>query len=306
MLDNNEFVQDSIGINLYYLRTVRLFCLNVELGLPDNYNEYKIRLGSIGEKCENLGRRIVNVSNGILSRDSLTSNIFVTPYTLPLESLTEKLFNVSIATDITQEELELSSGTPTKVTDEFVKDIENFNNEALMLVEKFSNLIEEILNKVNNQDMFSYIFPSYLNFMIYETSLFINQLNRINQRQRYNPTFVITSELSLNNSMLTIAVLINKLVDPGDEVIADESERFVIAFRESEDLYVKTPITPDNQTMLTSRAINLVTDFSNFIRECIEKLLNKNTYFIIEPTFLDNMYTSVNYFLYMLRYTPQY
>ena len=41
------------------------------------------------------------------------------------------------------------------------------------------------------------------------------------------------------------------------------------------------------------------------MEKCVRDLLTRNAYFIIEPIFLDNMYTQINFFQYILNYNKK-
>ena len=109
MLTEEEFLKESLNNNLYYLRTLRDFCINIELSFYDN-NEYKKRAGELASRSHELSREIVTATNGKVPSTGIEYEIFYTKYTLPIEKLTEKLFSINLATDITESQLSL---TPT-------------------------------------------------------------------------------------------------------------------------------------------------------------------------------------------------
>ena len=117
MLTEEEFYKESIDANLYYLRTLRDFCINIALSFYGN-NPYKERSETLAKKSQDLGREIVTLTNGKVPSKGFDYKIFYTEYTLPTEKLTEKLFNINIATDITESQLELTPTDTFEITDE--------------------------------------------------------------------------------------------------------------------------------------------------------------------------------------------
>ena len=101
MLTEEEFYKESIDANLYYLRTLRDFCINIELSFYGD-NPYKGRAALLARESQDLGREIVTLTNGKVPSKGLNYQIFYTEYTLPIERLTEKLFNLNLGTDITE------------------------------------------------------------------------------------------------------------------------------------------------------------------------------------------------------------
>lgn len=305
MLSEVNFVQESIAINLYYLRTLREFCLNIQTSLVPFEKGYISKAESIALSCERLGNDITSFASGMVSKEALDYQIYVTQYTLECEKLTEKLFNIDIDTGITEKELQLKSGEPKTVTQEMVDSMKRINAEAFSLADEFSKLCTEIVDKMEINELFSYSYIALTRFMIYETELFKSGLERLIQQFQIDPSSAANYEFYFNNSMRSIAIFIEKLVDPINEDIFDKAKWFENSFNEAEETYKTTPLTPDNQKALTEKETLLVKEFHNFMEECIKKLLAREAYFIIEPIFWDNMYTQINFFQYILNYNKK-
>lgn len=305
MLSEVNFVQESIAINLYYLRTLREFCLNIQTSLVPFEKGYISKAESIALSCERLGNDITSFASGMVSKEALDYQIYVTQYTLECEKLTEKLFNIDIDTGITEKELQLKSGEPKTVSKEMVDSMKRINAEAFSLADEFSKLCTEIVDKMEINELFSYSYIALTRFMIYETELFKSGLERLIQQFQIDPSSAANYEFYFNNSMRSIAIFIEKLVDPINEDIFDKAKWFENSFNEAEEAYKTTPLTPDNQKVLTEKETLLVKEFHNFMEECIKKLLAREVYFIIEPIFWDNMYTQINFFQYILNYNKK-
>lgn len=305
MLSEVNFVQESIAINLYYLRTLREFCLNIQTSLVPFEKGYISKAESIALSCERLGNDITSFASGMVSKEALDYQIYVTQYTLECEKLTEKLFNIDIDTGITEKELQLKSGEPKTVSKEMVDSMKRINAEAFSLADEFSKLCTEIVDKMEINELFSYSYIALTRFMIYETELFKSGLERLIQQFQIDPSSAANYEFYFNNSMRSIAIFIEKLVDPINEDIFDKAKWFENSFNEAEETYKTTPLTPDNQKALTEKETLLVKEFHNFMEECIKKLLAREVYFIIEPIFWDNIYTQINFFQYILNYNKK-
>lgn len=300
MLNKINFVQESIDINLYYLRTLREFCLNIQESLPPKDITYRNEAENIALSCESIGEELVKYADGRISQMAIDLQIYVTNYTLECEKLTEKLFGTNINTSITEKELSLNAGNIDSVSIELEQAIENINNESLNLTNRFIELSKIIYNKMIKNDIFSYSYPTMFQYMIYDAELFKAQLERLIRRNPLDPTYAINSEFYFNNSMKTICTFINKLIDQNNEELMKEAKNFFNLFEIAGKKYTNTILSPENQIILTNEEINLVEQFRKFLEECIKKTLAAEAYFIIEPIFLDNMYTQANYFLYIL------
>ena len=64
MLTDQEFVRESLITNLYYLRTLREYCARIEVSFPNKFQEYKTRSKELAKRCETIGSRLINLSDG--------------------------------------------------------------------------------------------------------------------------------------------------------------------------------------------------------------------------------------------------
>lgn len=300
MLSNEEIVMESINLNLYFLRSIREFCANIELSFLSNNQIYIDKAKEIALRCEEIGRELMKISNNKLSEKALEYQILITPYTLRCEELTEKLFDIKLATDITKIESNLKPGTVTNVTKELVNTIEDINNRSKVIVKDFTDLCNDINKKLVTNNLFSYSYPTMYEFMAYQASIFDIELDRLINKDKVDPLFAINYEFLGSNSMKTIALFINKLVNLKNKEIMEKSMEFANIFDEMSKLYSTVSLNPNSQKELTERQIKNVTDFKIFTEKCIKELFETDVYFIVEAIFLDNMLTKINYYLYIL------
>ena len=177
MLTEEEFYKESIDANLYYLRTLRDFCINIELSFYGD-NPYKGRAALLARESQDLGREIVTLTNGKVPSKGLNYQIFYTEYTLPIERLTEKLFNLNLGTDITEMQLKLTPTDTFEVNDELITTLTSFNDRATSIANEFINFAREIRDEMTSNNLFSYSYPTMYNFMIITIELYIGELNR--------------------------------------------------------------------------------------------------------------------------------
>ena len=202
MLDDVIFVTDSININLYFLRTLREFCLTIQLSSLDD-NEKDIQIAKdIALRCEELGRNLVLYSKGNVSQKALDYQVFFTEFTLPMEELTEKLFNVKLATDITREEMQLSSENSSYPSSEVVNNIMKFNEEALNICNQLRELCVSLFVRQRSNNLFLYIYPSLLLFMIREIDIYKLELERLINKSTVDPIYVADIELLYSSKIL--------------------------------------------------------------------------------------------------------
>ena len=300
MLTEEEFYKESIDANLYYLRTLRDFCINIELSFYGD-NLYKGRAALLARESQDLGREIVTLTNGKVPSKGLNYQIFYTEYTLPIERLTEKLFNLNLGTDITEMQLKLTPTDTFEVNDELITALTSFNDRATSIASKFINLAREIRDEMTSNNLFSYSYPTMYNFMIITIELYIGELNRLKERIRKDPIIALDTEYGYNITAYEITSFLRGLIDPNATSYIEVLNNILKEiYPELLEDYNSLPLSPENQQNLTERSIAVIRRIRLLISNMLRDLLDAKLYFIIEPLAIDNFYRNINYFLYAL------
>lgn len=302
MINDTLFVQQSLTDNLFYLRTIRDFTVNIEISLPVKYQSYIDTARDFRKRCDEYLEKVLELSNNTLLTIFWDTGIFITPYTLSTELLTEKLFGVDLNTVLTEEEEKLNTiqNAPTPTEDQLIV-IERLNNDAIILATNFFDYVSSILNDMLTQEVFSYSYPLFYNFMLREIGLYINDLKRINEKTSIDPIFVLGYESRYSLSMKNIAQFISGLADPSQEAIIQKAREFEQRFSEILDEYNQSNLDPTFQNELSQMTLATVQEFQDFLETIIKRILNKELYFIVEPLFWDNLFTFILYFNYLLQ-----
>ncbi len=300
MLTEEEFYKESIDANLYYLRTLRDFCINIELSFYGD-NPYKGRAALLARESQDLGREIVTLTNGKVPSKGLNYQIFYTEYTLPIERLTEKLFNLNLGTDITEMQLKLTPTDTFEVNDELITILTSFNDRATSIANEFINLAREIRGEMTSNNLFSYSYPTMYNFMIITIELYIGELNRLKERIRKDPIIALDTEYGYNITAYEITSFLRGLIDPNATSYIEVLNNILNEiYPELLEDYNSLPLSPENQQNLTERSIAVIRRIRLLISNMLRDLLDAKLYFIIEPLAIDNFYRNINYFLYAL------
>lgn len=304
MINDITFISQSLINNLFYLRTIRQFCLNIQLSFYKN-NENIINIAdNLGKRYEELGEEAINLANERVPNQILGSTSFITDFTLNLELLTEKLFDVYINTNLTTDEVNLngySDINKLQYDEEILSRISNLNKNAIELTNNFIDFCNYLRDSMINTNVFSYSYPLIYTYMIEEASLYLKDLERLQGKTSADPTYIINFEYYFSNSMMRISQFIIGLSDPTQTSIIMNADNYRKAFSNLMKKYQDAKLSPDTLKVLNEEAINLVESFVSFLRKIIEGILNQNYYFIVEPIFFDNLLTEAYYFLYLLK-----
>ena len=299
MLTDKEFFLQSLVANLYFLRTLREYAGRIGLSFPGIYQDYMNRAKELALRAEALDKQLEKYKNNSLPKYVIDSGIIVTPYTLELELLTEKLFGIEIDTTVTEAELNLVPGdlNPTK---EQVTEMEQINEEAYAIVNDFIEFANELHAKMENQEIFAFYYNTINLYLIEEANLYISSLERLKEKATVNPSYVINNQYFGTLGMQAIATFIRGEIDPIHKDIFDEANNFVIEYRNILAEYENMVLTPENQKNMTLNSLELAKRLKIFVEKCIQRLLKKEIYFISPPITKDNELTAVNFFIFGL------
>lgn len=300
MLSDVNFVTQTLTSNLYFLRTLREFATNIQLSFLDKNQEYIDTARDFGTRSEELGRVLIKYASSNVPVAAVNSNIFVTPYTLDAELLTEKLFNIDIDTTITEEETNIVGGVSNNVTPMMINDLMMVNKEALVLVTNFIDFCKDIIDKMQNNELFSYSYISLIEAMLVEMELYKSNLNRLIARESIDPGFVVNYEYLFNNLLSKLSSFVRGLVDPKNDIMIVRASAFANEFSLLANDYKNAIANPENYQELQKNTLDALNRFISFIINAITDVLDSNVYFIVEPIFLDNMLTTANYFKYII------
>ena len=301
MISNELLVQQSLINNLFYLRTLREFSINLELSFFENNQNYINTARDFGNRFEELGERTLTLAENRLAPQLLESGIFVTPYTLDSELLTEKLFGIDINTTLTETELSLTSGNSKQITQDIVDMVTKLNEDAYVVTQNFIDFVSAVLEEMINNEIFSSSYPLFYRYMILESNLYLEDLERLIKKTSADPVYIVGFQYYYLQVMKWQAQFIAGLSNPEQQSIIDQAREFEKEFELLMSNYDNSQISPEKTLIFNENALEIVERFKYFITSIIQGVLNSNLYFIIEPIFLDNLLTEVNYFIYLLK-----
>ncbi len=300
MLNEKEFYIESLRDHLYYLRTIREFCITIELSFYKNNLKYIEICQDFANKCDELGRVAISYTGGFVSKEALLNGIYVTEFSLPCEKLTEKLFGINIDTAFTEKELRLQEGINENINAELINKIKKLNEQALVFAKNFSTFCVEIKDKQDSNELFSFSYSDFFNYVFDEINTYISDLERIIRMEGISPIYAIGYEYNFCVTLEKTAKYLRDWVDVKSVDIFDMASFYVNSFDELINEYLKVSISPDMQQELANKTKDLLTDYQDFIKKILTRLINKELYFITPPVSIDNIYTSVNFYKFNL------
>ena len=300
MIDNKEIFNESLVNHIYYAGTIRSFCSTIGLTFFKNNQDYIDRAISLGYRATDIINKALLYLDKNLAKIILDNDVYITKYTKELDLLTEKLFDISLIIGV-DKDIEILKNRDTVNYDNVIGKIELLNNESLLLINDFKEYCSEVKTKLDNGELFSYLYPDFFNYMYDEISVYGRDIERIISKKDYTKFYLEEYVYYFNELLRESALYIRGFLDTREQDIFDMASYYINAFANLTEKYLK-----NKDDSLNIETEKLVTRYKEFIESIIEKLLKKEIYFITPPITLDNFLTNVNVYLYIIKYVRDY
>ena len=168
-----QFIQKSLGLNLFFLRIMKEHALILEAGIVPRNSELVKRAGELNNSFNELLKEAVKLADGNVSSAVLESEQIVTDRTLPAEEKTEDLSGIPIDIALTKKEMILRPGQEDPGLGDAVR---RLNSEAIHLTRSLVEFKTLVLNGVRNCTLFTFILPAMIEHLREEAGHYIDYL----------------------------------------------------------------------------------------------------------------------------------
>ena len=298
MLDNKQIYEQSLVNHLYFAGTIRSFCTIIGLTFFKNNQDYIDLAVELGYRAADIVNKTISYMNKEIANAVLENNVYITEYSKQLAQLTEKLFDINLEIVVDKDEKLLSSKGIVSFNSERMERINDLNKDSLILINDFKNFCQEIKKKLDTQDLFSYLYPDFFNYMYDEISVYGRDIERILSKNDYTDFYLSEYNYYFNNLLQESALYIRGFLDTIHQDIFDMSSFYIDAFNNLIERYLKGEVS----LLLGNDTEKLVLEYKTFVSKVIDGLLNSELYFITPPIVLDNFLTDINVYLFILKY----
>ena len=298
MLSNKDFFQESIVNHIYFGGTIRRFCTIIGLTFYKNNQNYIDRAIELGTRATNIINITISLMDDEIKKEVINNNVYITEYTKDIDLLTEKLFEINLQLQTDNDLKLLNEKKNVEYNNIIVEKITNLNNESLVLINDFNKFVKEIKEKLDNQELFSYLYPDYFNYMFEEISVYGRDIERINSKKNYTEFYLKEFRYYFNELLRKSSEYVRGFLDTSHQDLFDKASFYVNSFASLTEKYLKN----NNDLSLYSDTERLVKEYKKFISQIIEKLLSDEVYLITPPVILDDILTNINVYLFILEY----
>lgn len=177
-MNNNDYIKLSLEIHLFFDRIMKEHSFFLEIAFLERDNEYKKIARDFKELFTNILNEVVNLANGNISKNLLSSEEIVTKNTLEAEKQSSELSGSYIDTNITLKELNLRSGN-INVTNKLLSRISNLNRRTLTSIQNLITFKNDILSRVLSCQMFTANYPLLIKHIMNEAKMYHSLLGKI-------------------------------------------------------------------------------------------------------------------------------
>ena len=294
MLSREKFIKFSLETNLFYLRIMKEHLFFIESSLTP-VEEGKIKRADLLKRSlEELIGEIIPLGDECISEKVLNSSELVTQYTLEAEKVTSDLTGSSIDMEITERELDLSSGD-CEYNEWLESYLINFNYRVLNIMKEVLSFKEEVLELFLDCKLYVTIYPEMLEHIIHETKYYIEILECLMKKEI--PEKTLCEVLNFwNHIMAEHGQFIDGMLDPSEKDLKKLAERFVHNY----EILVKECLKSHKKDIL-NKSIKLTEYYKDYKTSAVEGLLDCKVRSIIPPLLADHVLREANHYLRLLK-----
>lgn len=293
-----DYVKTSLELHLFFARIMKEHALFLQAGFMPKNTEYIQEAMLYKRQFEKLLADTVSLSNYMIRADVLNSGEIVTEFTYGAERKTEELTGIEIDSNITLQELKLTSdnyyGNPN-----IAQYVRYLNDAAISLLNGLISLKERLLRDVLRCRVFTANYPLLIEHIIREAKLYRQYVVMLQRGEDINSQDMKQVELFWNQIMMEHALFIRGLLDPTENELittadnfAEEYKKLIEEARNMTDETIKS--VTDKTIAETQKYIEFKTAGTEGIKECEIRS-------IILPLLADHVLREANHYFRILK-----
>ncbi|WP_291576667.1 DUF2935 domain-containing protein [Clostridium sp. UBA4548] len=320
-LTRRRFVNQSIQLNLFFLRIVKEHLIFVKASLTLKDVNYGRQADMLRSEVERLLMETVRLSQGVIRPNQFNSGEFVTKYTLDAEKATQFYTGIEIDTNITQMEISLG-GSNLPITEDIepenipedapfgpnfdeqasAQNIFALNRRIIPVIREVIGFKETLIKRVASCQMFTLAYPHLVEHILDETRFYLTMLRRLQRMTNVDIDMeAVEQESFWNEIMGDHAEFIRGMLDPTEteliNVANEFAERYDQLIEEAENL--KSNMS--NLGTVTQQSLRTTREFRNFKTQGVQGILGCKVKSIILPLLADHVLREANHYLRILR-----
>ncbi len=293
-----DYVKTSLELHLFFARIMKEHAIFLQAGFMPKNTEYIQEAMLYKRQFEKLLSDTVSLSNCVIGDKVLVSGEIVTRFTYGAERKTEELTGITIDSNITLQELKLTSDNYYGMSD-ITQYVCYLNNTAITLLDGLISLKERLLRNVLCCRIFTANYPLLIEHILREAKLYRQYVVMLQRGENINSLNMKQVELFWNQIMMEHALFIRGLLDPTENDLIITADSFAKDYQklieEAKNMTDETIRSVTDKTIAeTQKYIEFKTAGTEGIKECEIRS-------IILPLLADHVLREANHYFRILQ-----
>ena len=293
-----DYVKTSLELHLFFARITKEHAIFLQAGFMPKNTEYIQEAMLYKRQFEKLLSDTVSLSNCVIGDKVLVSGEIVTRFTYGAERKTEELTGITIDSNITLQELKLTSDNYYGMSD-ITQYVCYLNNTAITLLDGLISLKERLLRNVLCCRIFTANYPLLIEHILREAKLYRQYVMMLQRGENINSLNMKQVELFWNQIMMEHALFIRGLLDPTENDLIITADSFAKDYQklieEAKNMTDETIRSVTDKTIAeTQKYIEFKTAGTEGIKECEIRS-------IILPLLADHVLREANHYFRILQ-----
>lgn len=302
MLSAMEYVRQSLELHLFFTRIMKEHSFFLEIGFTPRDRDFTETADEFRQEFDEVLRRVIAFSDGIVGAGVLQSGEVVTPHTLRAEEASKFYTGVPIQTGLTELEENLSAGDHEEYDNALVQSVYALNHHVMDLLEKLIQFKTRILRDVLACKMFTVNYPLLIDHILREAKLYYRMVQRLQDQMELDiEQEAYEQEVFWNRIMAEHSLFIRGLLDPVENDLIITANNFGSEFNQ---LYEESREAMDHTLPLsrvTDASLKAAVDISKFNAQGTQGILECKVRSIIIPLLGDHVLRESNHFIRLLK-----
>lgn len=295
-----SYIQDSMELNLFFLRLLKEHALFMQLSFTPKDKALADKSAAFGGQLTALLKQSVTISKGTIPQEIMASGELFTRFTEEAERQTEYFTGVPIDTQITRDEYNLGGSiTPPPA---MKPQIDTLNQNALSLARQLLQFSQTVLDDVEACRLFTTIYPSQIDHMARELQHYIFMLTTLMSGDtELTPREFAEEQVFWNDIMGQHAEFIDGSLDPSEDALKAQAAAFA---QEFDRLVQQAEAAEERQQMLpqvTARSEAATRNIRSFKQQGTNGILSCAIRSTITPLLSDHVLREASHYLRVLR-----
>ncbi|MBD7912530.1 DUF2935 domain-containing protein [Clostridium cibarium] len=307
MISNQEFINQSLETNLFFLRIMKEHSIFLEAAFSIKDQNLIAQADYFKNQFTNLLTNAISISNGVIPARVLNSNEIVTKYTMDAERATQSVSGIYIDSNITSMENSLSANTNNNSNNniamltDYVSRLNQYSIELTSMLIKFKT---DLRDNVLSCKIFTTAYPLLIDHILREAILFRETLTKLQSGisiSAENDKDILEQETFWNRIMSEHSYFIRGLLDPTEAELFDIANNFGQEFETLREESSTADNISSTLSDLTNTTLDETIKLRDFKTQGTEGLLGCKIKSIIVPLLGDHVLREANHYINLLQ-----